>query len=301
MFTEAQNDAIVRTLLDRVFFQAFDEKPMVGQATADSSELFKPLKINMAAYTEAVYNGMTYFDATGEAAPVPNDTPQVNDIVTTYVSKFAKGVEITKELFDDEMFGTVQRMMTDMGQAARKTMDRNAFDVFNNAFTTTIVSDGSALIGARVLYNGQPYDNTIAGALSPTTLNSAYIALTRQPNRAGLVMGSRPAILLVPPEQWKHATEITQSTLHADTANNNINVYQSQMGIKVMTSPFLSSTTAWFLLGNNHSVTRLLREPITTYLRPWGMSNNQTYWYQASFREQYYAVDYAGIVGSTGV
>jgi hypothetical protein len=61
------------------------------------------------------------------------------------------------------------------------------------------------------------------------------------------------------------------------------------------------SDTAWYLLSDNHSVTRLVRQGIQTALRSWEYSNNRTYLYQANFREEVYSPDYIGCVGSTGV
>jgi len=111
--------------------------------------------------------------------------------------------------------------------------------------------------------------------------------------------------LLVPQALFKLATELTDSALIADTANNAINVYRSAYGFKVYSSPQLGaaaggSDTAWFLLTKNHSVSRLIRQGLQTALTPWQFSDNRTYTYQANYRENYFVPDYAGLVGSTG-
>lgn len=149
---------------------------------------------------------------------------------------------------------------------------------------------------------------TTTTALDPTTLYAAQVMLRQQPNQAGVILGNVGSILLVPSPLFKHAIEITDSALIADSGNNNINVYRSAYGITVYTSPFMDSitgyssgsNTAWFLMSRNHSVTRLIRQGIQTALRDWSMSNNRTYWYQANFRETVYAPDYSGAVGALG-
>ena len=204
------------------------------------------------------------------------------------------------------MHGFYSKIVEDMAIKARVTMTNNAFGVYRGAFTTTLTADGAALISSHTLLNGSTYSNVVTGALSVSTLNDALVKLAEQPDQAGVVMGNQGRYLLVPQALFTHATQITESALVADSANNNLNVYRSAFGITIYTSPYLGanaggSDTAWFLLSENHTVTRIIRQGIQTYLRDWGMSNNRTYNYQANFREVVYAVDYIGVCGSTGL
>jgi len=146
---------------------------------------------------------------------------------------------------------------------------------------------------------------TATTALDPTTLYAGIVKLRQQKNQAGVILGNVPSVLLVPSKLYKHAIEITDSALIADSANNNINVYRSAYGITIYTSPYMDaaaggSDTAWFLLAKNHAVTRLIRQGIQTALRDWSVSNNRTYFYQANFREAVYCPDYVGAVGALG-
>ena len=307
MFTEAQNFAIVQTELDTVFYQNFDYGSYPGQATANTGELFKPLQTEHAAYIEEIYKGSGLFPVIGETSTVPLSTPKVANKLTTYIKDFAQGIELSKNLFDDNMHGVWSKTVADFAMVARVTQDDNAFALFRNAFTTTLTADGVALISAsHTLIGGGTLSNLVSGALTPTTLNTAIVSLAQQKNQAGVILGNSPSILLVSPTLFKHATEITQSALIADSANNNLNVYRSAFGITVYTSPYISaaaggSDTSWFLLSRNHSVTRLIRQGIQTALRDWTYSNNRTYLYQANFREAVYVPDYVGVVGSTGL
>ena len=307
MFTEAQNFAIVQTELDSVFYQNFDfESATPGQATSRTAEIFKPLNTDHAAYIESIYKGSELFGATGETGAVSLTTPKVANKLTTYIVDFTKGVELSKNLFDDNMHGVYAKTISDLAIKARITQDDNAFKWFRGAFTTSLTADGAAFIASRTLISGLTITNVVSGALTPTTLDTAIIALAEQRDQAGVIMGNQPAILLVAVANLKHALEITQSALIADSTNNNLNVYRSAYGITVYTSPFLGaaaggSDTAWFLLARNHSVTRLIRQGIQTSLRDWSYSNNRTYFYQANFRETVYAPDYVGAVGSTGL
>lgn len=307
MFTEAQNFAIVQTELDSVFFQNFEyDRTEPGIATARTTELFKPLEITHAAYIEEIFKGSQLFSAIGETAAVPVATPKVANKLTTYILDFAQGIELSKDMFDDNMHGVWAKAVEDFAQVARVTQDANAFGLWRGAFTTTLTADGSPLIGNHTLLGGGTISNQVSGALSQASLYSAIVSLRQQKNQAGVILGNSPAYLLVPSALYKHAVEITESVLLADSGNNNLNVYSSKYGIKILTSPYLDavaggSDTAWFLLGRNHGVTRLIRQGIQTNLRDWSYSNNRTYFYQANFREAVKVADYVAVVGSTGV
>lgn len=192
---------------------------------------------------------------------------------------------------------------------ARSTQDYTAFGLFRLGFTTALTADGNAIFSTHTLIGGGTQVNNASGAssvLSPTSLNTAITSLVEQKDQAGVIRGSSPAVLLVPPALWKHAREITDSALIADSGNNNVNVYRSALGITVWTSHWLGaaaggSDTAWFLLARRHGFTRLIRQGIETALTDWRYSNNLTYFYQANFRENYFCADYAGSYGSAGV
>lgn len=306
MFTEAQNFAIVQTELDSVFYQKFQyDATNPGIATANSARLFKPLQTEHAAYIEEVFKGSPLFSVVGETQSVPQSTPKVANKYTVYIKDFAQGIEISKDLFDDNMHGVWAKTVADLALKARVTQDQNAFSVFNNGFTTALTADGSAIFSTHTLIGGGTQANNATTALSVDSLNTGIVSLRTQKDQAGVVLGSVPSILLVPPALFKKAIEVTESALIADSGNNNVNVYRSAYGIEVMTSPYLSaaaggSDTAWFLLADNHAFTRYIRQGVQTALRDWIYSNNRTYFYQANFREEVACIDYVGSYGSTG-
>lgn len=301
---------MVQTELDSVFYQNFDyDQTFPSIATASTGAIFKPLTTEHAAYIEEIFKGSPLFPVIGEVSNVPQSTPRVTNKLTTFIKDFAQGIELSKDLFDDNMHGVWSKSVADMAMVARVTQDDNAFALFRGGFTTTLTADGTAFFGTHTLIGGGTVVNTLTGAasaLSPTSLNTGIVALRQQKNQAGVILGNVPTVLLVPSALYKHAIEITESALIADSGNNNLNVYRSAYGITVYTSPYLDaaaggSDTAWYLLSRNHGVTRLIRQGVQTALRDWSMSNNRTYWYQANFREAVYVADYCGAWGATGV
>lgn len=308
MFTEAQNFAIVQTELDEVYFQNFQyDASTPGIATANTGMIFKPVTTDHAAYIGEVNKATGLYQIIGETQTVPTSTPAVRNKYTVNIKDFADSIELSKDLFDDNMHGVWSEDVAQFALMARVTQDNNAFKLFRNAFTTTLTADGVAFISAsHVLIGGGTTSNLITGALSTTTLNTAIVRLREQVNQSGVILGGSPSILLVPSALFKLATEITESALVSDSGNNALNVYRSAYGITVYSSPYLGaaaggSDTAWFLMTPQHSVRRIVRQGIQTALRNWSMSNNRTYLYQANFREEVYVPDYAGVVGATGV
>lgn len=247
------------------------------------------------------------FDIIGETQNVPLDTPKVTNKYTINIKDFAKGIEVSKDMFDDNMHGVWAEDVRQLALMARVSQDEHAFGLFRNGFTTTLTADGVSFFNAaHPLIGGGTTSNLVTGALSTTTLNNALVALRTQVNQAGVILGGVPSILLVPPKLFKLATEITESALISDSGQNALNVYRSAYGITVWSSPYLAavaggSDTAWYLLSRNHSVTRVVRQGVETALRPWQYSNNRSYFYQANFREEVFVPDYAGAVASTGL
>lgn len=308
MFTEAQNFAIVQTELDTVFFQQFEyDSSTPGIATANTGVIFKPVTTEHAAYIGEINKATGLWNKVTEVQTVPTSNPAVRNKYTIYVQDFADSIEISKDLFDDNMHGVWAEDVKQFALMARVTQDDNAFQLFRNAFTTTLTADGVSFINsAHPLIGGGTVSNVISGALSDLTVNNAIVALREQKNQAGVILGGVPSILLVPSKLFKLATQLTESALVADGANNAINVYRSAYGFMVYSSPYMGaaaggSDTAWFMLTPQHSVSRLIRQGIETALRPWQYSNNRTYLYQGNFREQVFVPDYAGAVGSTGL
>lgn len=313
MFTEAQQYAIVRTELDDVFYQEFnyeDSNPVM--TTCKNAMIFMQETTDRAFDIEEVYKGVNLFPSITEAQTVPTSTPHVANKITTQIKDFAESVELSKDLFDDNLHGVWAKTVRDLALKARVSMDQNAFKVFRGAWTTTLTADGVALVGNHALLNGAFYSNnlyTISPAstvLSSISLNAAISALAIQPDQAGVILGQQPQILLVPPSLIKLALELSDSALSGDQTTNAINVFRSAYGYRVFSNPYISaaaggSDTAWFVIARNHGIKRLIRQGVETFLRPWGYSNNRTYLYQCNFREEVVAIDYVGVIGAQGL
>ena len=300
------NPNVVKTALDDVFYQEFELAPGPQVANAKDSLAFKQSSASNAAKVMEVFKGSGLWEQRAEEADVPSDTPRVGDQATYSVVNFAKSVDITKNLFDDEMHDVVGNMIRDMGDTARITQDNEAMGSYRDSFTTFTTAAGTAWFSnSHTNLNGDTVDNLETAALTEASLETMIVSLGEQLNQAGVVRGHQAACLLVPMALYKDASEILDSELRSGTADNEINVYSDKYGIMLKQSPYLGavaggSETAHFLLGRNHSLHRWVRQGIGTDLVDWRLQRNNNYIYKGEYREMYGVVSYEGAVGSNG-
>lgn len=302
------NANVVKTALDKVFKQSFDGTKHPNHVDATSEKVFKQDSIDRGAVITEIFKGTGLWGAKAENADVPQATPRVANQQTFTVTEFAQSVDISKNFFDDEQHSVYEKMVSDMAVTGRITRDSNAFERWRLSFTTALTNDGSTICAdSHTTLSGVAVDNlAAAAALSETTLNNLIISLVEQKAQDGSIRGNVPATLLVPPALFKKACEITDSELRSGTGNNDMNVYSDKYGIMVATSPYLGavntsgSDTAYWLLSDNHSMRRWVRQGVITDLVDYKYQRNNNYIYKGSFREVVGCEDYVGIVGSVG-
>jgi len=317
LFTEAQNFSLVQTELDEVFRQNYDATLPPSYATAMTGEIFRVTDTTHAAYIGTIHKGPGLFSKIGEVQAIPTYTAKVANKWTVTIADFSEGIEISKDLFDDDMHGEWASQVAELAIMARRTQDFNAFKIFRGAFTTTLSADGSALIGSHTLIGGGTTNNEITAAdagaatsaLTTSSYNIAIKRLAEMKSQSGIPLQCVGDTLLVPPALYVTARQIAVSALVPENGNNAVNIFTVDYNVKVFQSVWLGtaspdglgSDTAWFVMDSKrHAVRRFVRQGIVTNLRDWGMSNNRTYFYQANFREEVYAPDYIGLVGAKG-
>lgn len=317
MFTEAQNFSLVQTELDEVFRQSYEASLPPSYATAMTAEIFKVTDTTHAAYIGTIHKGPGLFSKIGEVQSVPSYVAKVANKWTVTIADFAEGIEVSKNLFDDDIHGEWQAQVADLAIMARRTQDFNAFKVFRGAFTTQLTADGSALIGSHTLIGGGTTNNEVTAAdagaatsaLTTSSFNVAMKRLAEMKSQSNVPLQCVGDTLVVPPALYITARQIAVSALVPENGNNAVNVFSMDYSVKVYQSVFLGtaspdglgSDTAWFLLDSKrHTIRRFVRQGVQTALRPWEMSNNRTYYYQANFREEVFVPDYIGVVGAKG-
>ena len=162
---------------------------------------------------------------------------------------YAKGLQIERELVEDDLYGKIKDKPRKLGIAASRRRESDAASIFNNAATTVNTGgDGLALGSAAHTSNvgGSNQSNLGTTALSPTSLETArrnMIAFKSNRDNDLDVMGSA---ILVPTALEKTAWEITNSKGDPASANNTAN-FQYQR-FKVIPWKKLTDVNNWFLI-----------------------------------------------------
>ncbi len=308
MANSALNSNIVKTALDKPFMQTFNPTMTPGYATVKTPQLFNQYTSDRGSEIHEVFRGSGYWEEKGESQNAPaGQSRSVNNVSYVHTT-YAKSEDVPREFFDDDQHSMVQKMVRDMGDNGFATQNQKGFLTYVRAFNATYTGgDNQPLIDTDHPIANGTQSNEVASnpILSETSLNTAIVQMQEMKKQDGVIAGSRPTCLFVPPALFKTACEIVDSELRSATADNDVNVYSSKYGIMVYQSPFIGaaaggSDTAWFLLAQNHAINRFVRESINTTIIPWEKTRNHNYVYTARFRESEGWDDYVGVVGSDG-
>lgn len=262
-----------------------------------------------------------------EDAAVPNvDESGEQEIVKT-VDTFignTKEVELTKNINDlpvsweaFKVGGIGAQKRSKLGKqiadAVVRTRDEKAMvrtygDAFNGTFYST--PDGDALASnSHTTLRGDNVDNLETGALSPDTLWAGFVSMQTQLGQHGSVNGYLVNGVLTCATQYKKLKEIMNSEAIADSAENNINIFETDYGrVSIGQSPFLNSAadagtykaTAVHLVSAQHSMMRKVFAGLETTLIAPEYTTTHSYVYRYLFDEVAFPGTWSGYVGLQG-
>lgn len=221
---------------------------------------------------------------------------------------FTKGFMISRELYDDEQYGQMNKMAKALARAGRAKVEKDALKVLTKGFdkVNRPIYDGEALFS-----NNHPLvdnatvkgKNLVTGALSDATLKEAIQVMREQVDEAGGLIQMKADTLIVPPALEFTARKILESVGESDTNLNNANTIKGSLKLVVL--DYLGanaggSDTAWFVMDSNrHELNFFWR------IRPEFKSeeefDNYVAKYRGYMRYSYGVSDWRGVVGSTGV
>lgn len=220
---------------------------------ASYPDVFNILTTSRAYEDVLISSGLGTTPRKPEAQDLALDEPMPVGKVRMSIVSYGLGYEVSHEFVQDNLYGIV----TDQGsrmlaQSGRDTEERQAWALLNNAFTTQLSYDGQPIISTvHPLRGGGVYANKPAApeALAFTSLQAALERHMLMVNERGLKIRQTPAMLIVPVQLWWLANELLGSSMKPFESSNTENVLASnKIGLKIVTSPYLTSPTAWFTL-----------------------------------------------------
>lgn len=228
----------------KVFFQWLREHP------TEYPECFNVLDSERAYEEDMLVAGLGAVPQKPEGTNVIYDDPiQGNALRFTHIT-YELGFRVTREMYDDDLYGVVNKVVTSLARSAKHTLETIAWDVLNLAFNAGRVGeDGLALCHtAHTMKSGGTEANRPSTDidLSVTGLETALDNFERQNDHRGLPIAISARKVVIPPElKWK-AREILNSALRSDTADNATNAFKEE-DLTYSVSHYLTSSTAWFV------------------------------------------------------
>lgn len=294
--TTGQFSSLMAPGLRKVIFQELDETQQVY------NKIFNVGTSNRKYEDDQQITGLGLVPEKPEGVAIEYSDPSESYSKRYTHTAYGLGIRITREMYKDDQYGIAKRWAGALGRSANATIETQAMNIFNNGFTDT-GPDGSVLCVTTHTLKGTGGTSsnapTAAADLSVASLEAGLTAFRNIRDDQNLRTTTRPAILLVSPNDEFTALKIVQTPQEPFNANNTVNII-SRRGLQVIVGDYLTDTDAWFLLGkpSDTQLNFLWRE------RPW-MDNDDDFntkdlLYTIYFRFSVGYSDWRGVYGTAG-
>jgi phage major head subunit gpT-like protein len=237
--------------LDELIFNKFDRFP------PQYTDFFRTMGSSRSIEQTSEVAGLGTFGAVAEGEKVRYDEAVPGFSKTYTHTQFGLGFKITRVMVDDDKYGIINKLASDLGRSAKETIELDAVSDFNNGFSGSFPGpDGQPLFSTShpLVKSGGVQTNTLSVA-ADLDIPSIEIALTdfrRMKDPSGKKIRVKPEQLIVAPESAFAASEILSATLRSDTANHTPNAFRADTGMGPFTSlkvwDYLSNPDAWFIM-----------------------------------------------------
>ena len=239
--------------LDPTFRAIFHDTENTVETMYD--KIFHVLDSQKAFEKDTALSGIGQLEEVNELGAIPYEDATPGWDVTYVHRKFAKGRMVSQEMIDDEKFNMIQKLPKSLAVAKLRTFEQAAADVLNYAFTAgggglaTFTGGDSKALCATDHVNREgtvTQSNYVTTALSQTALQTAITAMKTRRDDKNQIITFAPDTLIVPAALEFTARTILESTQVLGNGNNDINPVKGALNLIVW--PFLSSSTAWFVI-----------------------------------------------------
>lgn len=231
--------------LRKVFFDEYKDFPEEYSQLAN-------VESSKRAYEEDLMTaGLGLHQIKQEQKGISYDDPIQGDKVRYTHVTWGLGFRVSREMYDDDLYGVMKKMSKELARSARLTVEMEFGAMLDDLFTGSTYTghDGSAACTSHTLLTGATYSNYASTATDLTigALRSASERLEKTLNERGLpdTRGRGDLLVVSPTYQWI-ADEILNSQGKAYTADNTKNSFGG-MGIKTFVSHYTSDEDMWLL------------------------------------------------------
>lgn len=312
-FTAELSPDAVQTAIDAVMWEEYDRERQPSYLGASDGMFFKTSGINTYKFIYDEDSNVGMFEETGEQEEIRRTDTRIGNQTTATVVKFMKSIPISWEAFKADQVGKRERIGRQVGDRARLTQDFKAVlntygDAFDGSISTTPDGDAAAS-NSHTTLTGATVDNLETGALAPDALWTVVTSLANQKAQDGDSGSYVFEGLIVPFTLYKTAKEVMNSTLLANSGENNVNLFDTDYGtVAIRASVFLGSTynsntnanTSYHVLSRNHQVSRKIFSELNTDLIEPRYSDTDSWEHRSRFAEVSFWGSWNGYVGSNG-
>ena len=196
---------------------------------------------------------------------------------TTFThTEFARGFTVERRLYDDDLYNIINKKPKGLATAAMRKREKDAADIFNNAFTASGVSLGadsqSLCDGAHPhspANTASTQSNSGTSALSRDSIIATRKLMRSYTDDRGELIQCMPDTLVVPPELEDQAYVEARTPLKTGGANNDLSFVNS-LGLKVIVWDYLTDANNWFMVDS-----QMVKQHLTWFDRvPLGFALN---------------------------
>jgi len=312
-FTPDLSPDAVQTAIDGV---AWEEYMTAGQPAAlevSDERFFRQTRFNGYAHVWDEYSGIPNTEEHQPQEVVKIQNVFVGNQKTQKVKFFKNDYPIAVEAFKTDRIGLRAQMGKDIaGAVKRKQKYVGILDCYADAFdgTNFTVPDGNSLAhNSHTTLRGSTVDNLETGAVSPDNMDTTVRALESQLGQHGDWGGNELGGVLVSRNLYKHTKEGMNSTLIADSAENNLNIFDTDYGeVTIKQSPLLGSAfnsnsnanTSYHVIGKMHHIVRRVLVDMELEIVEPKYSDTDSWVERARHAEVAYPETYFGYVGNNG-
>ena len=253
--------------LRKAFYDAFGRKEMRYQ------DIFHILTSDKRREVDSYITGTGLMPSKNEGSEVMFEDPMQGYSTTYTHTTYAKGVKVTAEMYEDDLYGMVDKCIDSLATSAYQRVETAAAYMFYGGGSTTTAptgysgGDSVALFStAHTLKGGGTEQNTLStdADLSVTSLQQALIDIESTVDDMGLLVGLKAETLIVPTDLQFTASELLKSVYYPENAENAINALVGK-GLKLVVWPFLTDSDSWFIQCQKHEANFFWRRPLDFY------------------------------------
>ncbi len=167
-------------------------------------------------------------------------------------------LSVDRTALEDDQYGQIALRVRQMALVAKQHLDSIVFGLLGQGFTAAGY-DGVPFFGVH--NQGAAQSNKGTEALSAGALQAGITAMMRFTDDQGRPMGMRPSLLVIPPEMFWEASQLLDSAFYPDPVAVGSQTLASNTlrgMLTLLTTPYLSSPSNWFLLDTGRVVRALV-------------------------------------------